>query len=399
MGKALTVIAVLLVVILMAGCSQNEAAPLEPTVMRRLPSSPLPPEVTRRPTPFPRARPNIEHQVDELIERYRRNQRFAGVVLVAQEGDILVHKGYGMADLAHEVPNQPGTKFNLGPLTMQFTALAVMQLQGKGALNVDDRLTRWFPTHAEWERVTVHHLLTHSSGIYDFRDLPGYSDSVRFETYPTALITYIEDQPLKFEPGSRFSFSNTNYLVLGAVIEQVTKQHYADYVRDNIFQPAGMVQSGFLDTHQVVENLAEGYKWIDANTTWQADFVDPSWLFAAGGAYATAEDLYRYDRALRSGQLVSKESVETMVTPHSEVVMGSYTGPYEEPSGYGYGSYTGTLSGQRFLGHAGSQFGFSADLLRFPDPDLTVIVLSNIEQAPVPEISQSLARLVLVQPE
>jgi CubicO group peptidase (beta-lactamase class C family) len=355
--------------------------------------------VTRRPTPFPRALPDIGYQVDELIEGYGRNQRFSGVVLLAHDGEILVNRGYGMADLAHEVPNEPGTKFNLGPLTMQFTALAIMQLQEEGALSVEDPLSSWFPDHAQWDRVTIHHLLTHSSGIFDFRDLTGYADSVRFETYPTALITYIEDQPLKFEPGTRFSFSNTNYLVLGAVIEQVTGKHYSDYVHDNVFRPAGMADSGFLDTNHVVENLAEGYKWVGTSTLWQADFVDPSWLFAAGGAYATAEDLYRYDRALRSGQLVSQASLETMITPYGDVVMGSYTGPYQEPSQYGYGWYAGTLSGHRFVGHGGSEFGFSTELTRFLDDKLVIIVLSNVEQAPAQEISQELAELVWARSE
>jgi CubicO group peptidase (beta-lactamase class C family) len=333
----------------------------------------------------------IERTVDEVIAPYVDRGYFSGSVLIAQGETILISKGYGLANLEHDVPNTPQTKFRLGSITKQFTAMAILMLQEDGQLNVQDPICDYILNCPEaWQPITIHHLLTHSSGIpnlTDFPDIEEYVGSVASRSPVSGTRNLFRDKPLDFTPGARFSYSNSGYIVLGSIIEQSSgKPSYEAYLHDNIFQPLNMVNTGYDHNFLVLNDRASGYIRKDADTIWNADYIEMSVPHAAGGLYSTVEDLYLWDQALYTEVLVSQSSLNMMFTP------------YEAHYGYGwriddiFNRKSNTR--RKMIGHAGDINGFATSIARFVDNDVVIIVLSNIEDANPMEITLDLSAVV-----
>lgn len=365
------VISFTLVTLLLVGCSGAKA---EPTATVTVSSE---------------KNQDIEQAVDEFIVPYVEDGFFGGSVLIAQGGNILVSKGYGMANLEHDVPNTPQTKFRLGSVTKQFTAMAILLLQEQGQLSVQDPICDYIPGCPEaWQPITIHHLLTHSSGIPDFTGFPDYQETMALESTVEDTLKRFRDKPLDFTPGARMGYSNSGYVVLGYIIEQVSGTHYGVYLRDNIFQPLNMMSTGYDHNSLVLKDRASGYRRIRAETFENADYVDMSIPYAAGGLYSTVEDLYLWDRALYTETLVSQSSLDLMFTPHTS----SYLGYRLVEVGYGWG--ISKLSNRKAVWHSGEIFGFVTRIERFVNDDVVIIVLSNIENASLPEIVPGLTAIV-----
>ena len=320
---------------------------------------------------------------DHVVDTYQKNRHFMGTVLVAQGSKILFEKGYGMADLEWDVPNSPTTKFRLGSITKQFTATAILQLQQQKKLSVGDQACTYFEACPEaWKGITIQQLLTHTSGIPSFTSDPDFVKPrvMRVPLTPTEIVLLSKNKPLEFDPGTQFKYDNTGYVFLGAIIEKVSGEKYADYLRKHIFDPLGMADTGYDDPRTVLKYRASGYK-PQGDGFANDEYLDMSLPYAAGSLYSTVRDLYKWDRALYLEQVLSKASREQMFTPVK--------------SDYGFGVMLASMFEHKFVGHGGGINGFSTMISRFPDDDAVVIVLSNNVAGNAGAVAQALAGTLL----
>jgi CubicO group peptidase (beta-lactamase class C family) len=247
-------------------------------------------------------------RIDAWLSQTGEDETFSGSMLIAEKGQVLLSRGYGLANREQKIPNTPQTKLLLGSVTKQFTAVAILILQSQGRLNVQDPICRYIDDcPAAWEDITIHHLLTHSSGMIV---MPADSSYPETPITPLELIERFKDAPLDFQPGERFSYSNCGYWVLGYIIEQVSGQSYKGFIQQEIFEPLGMNDSGY---DQDATGLAVGY--VDQFTATPVEVIESSFLYSAGALYSTVEDLYRWDQALYTEQLVPRELLEQMFAP------------------------------------------------------------------------------------
>jgi CubicO group peptidase (beta-lactamase class C family) len=323
----------------------------------------------------------LNTRVDEYLNALVKQDRFSGAVLLARDGKVLLSKGYGMANFEDETPNTPQTKFRLGSITKQFTAMATLILQERGKLSVQDSVCKYVENCPQsWQPITIHNLLTHTSGIPNLTSFPDFRKIKMFPSSPLEGIAIFKDKPLEFAPGEKFNYSNSGYMLLGYIVEQAAGQAYADFLRENIFQPLGMKNTDYDVNSAIVKHRASGYT-RSANGIANADYINMTLPFAAGGLYSTVEDLYLWDRAFYTEKLVSKKSLEAMNTPFK--------------NGYGYGVGIGEQYGLKVIEHGGGIEGFSTDLARFPVENATVIVLSNIDSANTGGVAKHLGGILL----
>jgi CubicO group peptidase (beta-lactamase class C family) len=326
------------------------------------------------------ANQELAARVDEYVNALVEQDRFSGAILLARDGKVLLSKGYGMANLEAETPNTPQTKFRLGSLTKQFTAAAVLLLQERGKLGVQDAVCKYVENcPAAWQAVTIHHLLTHTSGIPNMTSFPEFRKVKFFPTTPAQSVAMFRDKPLEFTPGEKFNYSNSGYVLLGHIIERASGKSYADFLRENIFQPLGMKNTGLDMNSAVIKNRAAGYTRGPQGIL-NAQYIDMTIPFAAGAMYSTVEDLYLWDRALYAGKLIDKKSLELMTTPFKD--------------GYAYGVGVGEQYGLKTIVHSGGIEGFSTFLTRFADGDGAIIVLSNMDSANSGQVAKRLGALV-----
>lgn len=290
--------------------------------------------------------PELSAKFTEYMEAQARVSRFTGAVLVARDGTVLFARGYGMANLEHSIPNSPATKFRLGSITKQFTAAAILQLQEKGKLSVQDPVCKYVPNcPAAWAPVTIHHLLTHTSGIPNFTSFPDYLKTMMIASPPEKSLERFRDKPLEFTPGEKFNYSNSGYVLLGFILEKAAGQSYDDYLRANIFAPLRMNESGYDWSNTVLPGRASGYARRGQSGYANAEFVHMTIPHAAGALYSTVDDFVKWDQALYSDKVLSESSREAMFTPFK--------------SDYAYGWAVRAVAGHKMVSHAGGINGFT----------------------------------------
>ncbi len=323
---------------------------------------------------------DIQKKVDEYINAHLQMNQFCGSILIAKNDQIIVNKGYGYANYGFEIKNNPETKFRIGSLTKGFTAVAILQLEKKGLLNVDDKLKKYIPDYPRGDEITIKHLLTHTSGIPNHTEFKDFNKERKVFKYNVIeTISTFKSRPLEFNPGEKFNYSNSNYILLGFVIEQVTKVSYAEYIKQNIFEPLKMNNSGFENPERIIKNFAQGYCFKN-NYIEKAKFRDMSNAHASGALYSTTEDLYLWDRALYSEELISNKSKKEMFTVFKD--------------NYGYGWGIVNLFNHKMIGHSGEIDGYTSSISRFVNNDICIIILSNFEQTPIGSITYDLAALM-----
>ncbi len=305
---------------------------------------------------------------------------FAGSVLVAKDGAPLLRRGFGLADRQRNVVHTPTGKFRLGSLTKQFTAAAILQLMERGLLSLDDEIARHYPeAPAHWRGVTLFHLLTHTSGIPSYTSIPGFFRGMaQRDLIPREIIALTENQALEFPPGTQFRYCNGGYILLGQVIERLSRRTYPEYIRENILLPLGLEDTGYEHGAESVPAHVPGYRLQNGRIE-PAAYLAMSLPYAAGAIYSTADDLLAWQRALTAAKPIGRASVDLTFADH----------------GHDYGFAWGIQRqfGRRQFVHAGGINGFSAVLSHYPDDDLAVIVLANIQGAPVQKIAGDLAAL------
>lgn len=304
-------------------------------------------------------------KIDSLFTVYSEKNMFSGSLLIGKKGKVLLSKGYGKANYSYDIPNNGQTKFKLASVSKQFTATAIMKLAEQGKLSTEDKLTKYINDYPNGDKITIHHLLTHTSGIVNFTNLPVY-DSVMTKPHTMEqLIAYFKNKPLDFEPGTKFNYSNSGYLLLSYIIEKASGQTLAGYMADNIFIPLGMKNSGLFEGNNIViKNLALGYSEGETGIE-NAPHIDMTIPSGAGAVYSTVEDLFIWDQALYEGKILNKETLEKMFTP----VKGNY----------GYGWMQEKYKNHKWIFHSGGIEGFVTNISRFTDDSLTIILLKNID--------------------
>ncbi|MDQ3799146.1 MAG: serine hydrolase [Acidobacteriota bacterium] len=322
----------------------------------------------------------IASKVDEYMNALYSVKNFGGAVLVARDGKAIVSRGYGLADAELNVPNAVQTKFRIGSLTKQFTAAAILLLQERGKLNVRDGVCKYLTDcPAAWQPLTIHQLLTHTSGIPNITALADWEAKKTLPATPAQTLARYRDLPLEFKPGERFNYSNSNYLLLGLILEKASGASYEAFMKENIFAPLKMADTGIDRTERILKNRAEGYSRA-GETTVNAPYVDMNLPFAAGALFSTVEDLLRWDQALYAESFLSRKSLDAMFTP--------------EKNGYAYGIGVGTRNNRRLIAHTGGIEGFSSHIARFPDQRATVIVLMNNDNAAASLIADDLTAIL-----
>ena len=319
-------------------------------------------------------------RMEEVVQSYVSSKQFMGTVLVARDATVLLDKGYGFANLEWGVPNAPTTKFRLGSVTKQFTAASIFLLQERGKLKIDDAVKKYMAdAPAAWDKVTIYHLLTHTSGIPSFTGFPDYSSTEAVPTTPEKLVARFRDKPLEFQPGEKWNYSNSGYVLLGYLIEKISGESYEKFVQENIFTPLGMKDSGYDSNSAIIVHRASGYT-PGPDGPKNAGYIDMSIPLSAGALYSTTEDLLRWEQGLFGGKVLSAASLQRMTSPFQH--------------DYACGLGVSTVKGHQVIDHGGGIEGFNTQLSYYPDQKLTVVVLGNLNGGAPAEIAEKLAGVV-----
>lgn len=365
----------------------------EPHVWARMSAQPTDDPFVPLPA-LPVSNERLAAWTDSVVSEMAAEDEFSGTVLIAKDGVPLYTKAVGEAVKGYGVPVKLDTKFNLGSMNKMFTGVAISQLAQQGKLAFTDPISKHlpdFPDQTVAQKVTIHHLLTHTSGLGDYWE--ELFDTSFWEIKTVAgYYALAADNPLEFEPGAQFRYSNFGPIVLGMIIERITGQSYYDYVRENIYKPAGMKNTDCYEVDRPTENLAIGYTHSDyqgrPDTGWHTNyFMHAVKGGPAGGGYSTVEDLLAFDQALRSYRLLNKAYTDTLIAGKADM------GPNVR---YAYLFSDEMLNGHRIVGHSGGAPGINAVLQIYWDEGYTVAVMANYDQAASRLASQ--IRRVLTQP-
>jgi len=311
-------------------------------------------------------------------------------IAIINRGEVVQTITRGLANVEWNVPISPNTIFRIGSITKQFTAVAIMMLCEDGRLSVDDPIGKFLPDISPTlASISLRQLLSHTSGIANYTDLPEYVPNSRNVVTPKEISALFENLPLDFEPGSAYRYSNSGYLLLGRILETVTEQSYENYLRDHIFRPLGMHQTSYLNVAPIVYGRASGYS-TNSDGIFNASFLSMTWPHAAGALGSSVTDLALWHAALRDNRLISQQTLSMMHTP-AILLDGS-------SCGYGFGWMVGSFNEHRFVHHAGGINGFSSYMAWFPDDDIAIILLSNLGGFPILKVAETILRLFRTTP-
>lgn len=335
--------------------------------------------------------PSLAAQIDNLLTQQVNNHLFSGSVLIAQNGQIVLAKGYSEANWDTATPNTPDTRFFLGSLTKAFTAMALLILQEQGKLHVQDPICTYIPNcPPPWQQLSIHELLTHTSGI------PQLDDSQLSGASPSAWIASFDNAPLQFRPGGEFQYCSICYQVLAYVVQQVSGMPYSQFVQQAILDPLHMNSSGFdARAYYAQPSSALGYESWQVKAPQDGFQVSPQWsfLFGSGLLYSTVNDLYRWDQALASNALVPQTTLTKVFTPYVNATL--FPG-----STYGYGWFLtrAPVPGHQLTWHDGVIDGFRNFIGRYVDDHVTIIFLSNLTTLDLVTLAHSIERVIFGQP-
>lgn len=325
--------------------------------------------------------------IDQLAAKALQGPGAAALSIAVARGDTFVlNKGYGIADLEHGVPATQTTLFRIGSVTKQYTAAAIMKLVEQGKLALDDDFTKYIDYPTQGKTVTIRHLLTHTSGIKSYTDLPDFAAGSAADMAPEKVLDPVRNLPFEFEPGAKWAYNNSGYHLLGMIIEKVSGVPYAQHLQNEFFTPLGLTQTRYDVGADIIPGRARGYRLLDGKPA-NAAHLGMTIPYAAGGLMATAHDLVAWQLALVAGRAVSLDSYKQMTTP-ATLSDGSATD-------YGFGLKIRNLDGHPCILHGGGIYGFNSMLLYLPDEKLSIAVISSSESVSSGRLSQEIAREAL----
>ncbi len=338
--------------------------------------------------PFALYQPAHADAVDDYIKLKQQRAHIPSVsIAVIQDGKVIKKKSYGLANVEQAAKASPATLYQLASVTKQFTATAIMLLVEDRKLRLDDTITSLLPDlPTAWSGVTVRHLLNHTSGIKSYTNVATFRQTFRKDYTHKEILELVVKEPLEFAPGEKWNYNNTGYFLLGMLIEKVSGKSYNAFLTERIFQPLGMTQTRVNELKIILPNRAQGYIW-SGNTLQNGEYLSPTQPFAAGALVSTINDMVKWDAALSGESLLKKPVLEQMWTP-SHLNSG-------EAVTYGFGWGVTTTNGHRLISHNGGIPGFGTDISRFVDDKLTVIVLTNSDNANPSVLAQGIAQRYL----
>jgi CubicO group peptidase (beta-lactamase class C family) len=300
-------------------------------------------------------------------------------VLVAQNGKIILEAGFGFADVEKGVPVSTETRFRIGSVTKQFTAAAILKLVEAGKLSLSDPLSKFIPDFPRGNEVTIHQLLTHTSGIESYTGKPDFMDRVTEPVELKTLVEEIKGYSYDFDPGTSWMYNNSGYMLLGYIIEQVSGQSYGEFLQEQLFSPLGMDNTGIYLNSKPPENEAMGYTYEEGEFE-KAINWDMTWAGSAGALYSTVGDMFLWNEGFFGGKVLKAESMEAALSP--VVVTDSSSLAMLGGAGYGYGIAMSKHRGLTEISHSGGLHGFVSYLSRYPEDEMTITILSNCSSSP-----------------
>lgn len=313
--------------------------------------------------------------LDQYMQAQVAVQEFSGVVLVAQKDKVIYKKAFGLANREWNVPNTVQTKFRIGSITKQFTAAAILQLAEKGKLSLEDKLGKYFPDFPKGDSVTVHMLLNHTSGIKSYTGLPHFSTLFTLPYPKDSVVALFKNLPYDFSPGTKYSYNNSGYFLLGYIVEKVSGAPYHTYLQENVIGKAGLRNTALDQLDSVLTYRAMGYSKTPAG--WKnAPYISMEFPYSAGALFSTVADLHQWNNALFGGKIVAPALFSKMTTPYL--------------NSYGYGLEVDSLQNHKRVGHYGNIQGFASYSSYYPQDDVHVVILSN-KEGWVQGIGQALA--------
>lgn len=308
----------------------------------------------------------ISQKLDEYLNSANAVYKFNGSALIAEKDRILLAKGYGLRNVSTPLINDTNTIFQIGSITKSFTAIVILKLQEEGKLSVYDKLNKFFPGFPKADEITIQNLLTHTSGLHNYTDIIGEEDSA-IVCYPVArekVLEAFKNKGLLFKPGKKFEYNNSGYFLLGMIIENVTGKEYETVVKEMIFDPLHMNQSGF--DYKKVDNInkAQGYIILNNDSLRTNRTVDSTVYYSAGSMYSSVTDLYKWAHAIADHKLLNDSSWQQAFTPFKNK--------------YGFGFFLDSLYGKSYIRHSGGLLGFTSEFIYYPKEDVTIILLNNV---------------------
>jgi CubicO group peptidase (beta-lactamase class C family) len=333
---------------------------------------------------------SLEQQFDTYIGDQYTSDAPGVSILVAKDGKAIYSKGSGIANLELDIKAAPKHVFEIGSITKQFTAVAILMLEEQGKLSVEDEITKFIPDYPTQDKtITVHHLLNHTSGIKSYTNMPSFMEFARTDMTPTVLMDKFKNEQMEFDPGTQFNYNNSGYIVLGHIIEVVSGQSYEDFIQTNIFDKVGMNNSYYGSMTRLIPNRARGYSKTETGYR-NADYLSLTLPYAAGSIMSTTADLLKWQNAISANTLIKKSSLE-------KATNGSTLDSGEEIT-YGYGWYTGNINGSASVEHDGGIFGYSSSGIFLPEENVYVIGLSNCDCGNVGALVSNVAAMAIGKP-
>lgn len=324
-------------------------------------------------------------KIDSLVLKSTNSAEFNGSVLVAKGGKIVLQKGYGYSHEEQKIPNDQQTIFCIASVTKTFTAAVILKLQEQGKLSVKDNVSKYMPDFPNGERITIHQLLTHTSGIPDYLKDKGFQSIDQSKPITLdEMIGFFKNKHLDFEPGTSFRYSNSGYTMLGYIIETVTGASYADALVKYIFKPLHMEHTSYGPPPRNQTQLATGYMMYYKNFKRASLVVHPSISYATGAIYSTVSDLYKWHQALQKKKFLTEQSLTVAYT--------------KDKGNYGYGWFTDSIYNRQRVSHDGNIHGYKSNINRFPQDDICVIALSNSNNSGVGGLVRNIVNILYHQP-
>ncbi len=328
-------------------------------------------------------------QIEELLSTYEEYGKFNGSVLVSDQGKVIYKKGFGMANMEWDIPNQPNTKHRLGSITKQFTAMLILQLVAEGKLDLQAPITTYLPDYpkASGDIITTHHLLTHTSGIPNYTAFPKFMEDESRNPYtPEEFVKIFADKALDFTPGEKFSYSNSGYFLLGVLVEKLSGKSYEQMLQDKIFNPLQMKETGYDNHDEILKNRATGYEKQGGDYV-NSSYLDMSIPYAAGSIYSTVEDLYKWDQALYTSTLLPKKYMTIYFKPY---IPAFGKAQYAYGWAVGYDKIGSSKDSIYTISHGGGINGFNTNISRAASDKSLVVLLNNTGGAPLNEITKAI---------
>lgn len=329
---------------------------------------------------------DLSYQIDNKLKEKFTDDGPGGVFLVAKKGDIIYKKAFGLADLELQVPMETNNVFEIGSMTKQFTAISILMLVEKGKLRLDDEITEYIPDYpTQGHKITIHHLLNHTSGIKSFTSVKGLNAIANDDMEPLEVIDFFKNEPMDFAPGDQFKYNNSGYVILGYIIEKASGISYGDFVEQRIFEKLGMSSSYYASHSRVIANRASGYR--KGKTYTNSRHISYSIPFASGSLMSNVDDMLKWEEAIKNHVLLSKETMNKAFV--------NYRLNNGEQTDYGYGWHVETLNGTKSFEHGGSIFGYKSMGVYLPKEDIYVIGLSNCDCNSPTKITRDIAKMAM----